>query len=95
MNRPVGQIRFDLGGSAATVSVSVDTACRGRGFGTVLIRLGVERLVESTAVKLLHAYTRPDNLPSIRAFEKAGFSQVGHETYRGQDAVHLRRELKP
>lgn len=86
---PVGQVRFDLGDGEAEVDVSVAADRQGVGYGALLIRQGVTRLVETTRVRLVHAFVKPENVASLRAFRSAGFHECGVEKVRGCDAVHL------
>ena len=71
---PVGQIRFDLDGPTAVLSVSLAAGARGQGLGTALIRAGVARVYADADVREVRAYVRDDNPASARAFEKAGFA---------------------
>lgn len=91
----VGQIRFELQGNEAVADVSIDAAHRGKGYGAHLIELGVRRLSEATRRPLLvHAYVKPDNPASLRAFGKAGFVSVGEtRTGDGVPCIHLVRRL--
>jgi UDP-2,4-diacetamido-2,4,6-trideoxy-beta-L-altropyranose hydrolase len=92
-DRPAGQVRFDLrGDDEAEIDVSVPAEYRGRGTGSVLIALGADRLFRQSSVKRVHAWIKPDNAGSLRAFERAGFRRVGEGTTRGQLAVHWRLE---
>jgi UDP-2,4-diacetamido-2,4,6-trideoxy-beta-L-altropyranose hydrolase len=87
--RSVGQIRFDLGGSEAEVSVSLDVAFRGRGYGAALIRQASQKLFDETSVETIHAYLKEANEASARAFHDAGFEDRGTKTVRGQRARHF------
>jgi UDP-2,4-diacetamido-2,4,6-trideoxy-beta-L-altropyranose hydrolase len=85
---PVGQIRFEIKGSECVVSVSVARESRGRGYGPKIIRLGVEKVFHDTGIRTIHAYTRPDNTTSGRAFRVAGFSERGITKFREYTALH-------
>jgi UDP-2,4-diacetamido-2,4,6-trideoxy-beta-L-altropyranose hydrolase len=91
---PVGQIRFQIKGREAVVSVSIEPAHRRLGYGTQLIRLGAEKIFNSLQLELIHAYIKQGNEVSIRAFDNAGFSQVGTKEMDGNRAIHfmLKRE---
>lgn len=90
---PVGQARFSLQGEEATISVSLDKPYRNQGYGPVLIRLSCDHLFAETPVNLVHAYMKPDNLPSLKVFQKAGFSQASQVEVQSQASFHcqLRR----
>ena len=88
----VGQVRFDLDGSTATISVSLDATRRGKNLGALLIWSACQKLFRESAVETIHALIKPDNAASIRAFEKAGFEPAGQTEVKGCAA--LRFELK-
>jgi len=82
---PIGQIRYEVDGNEAVVSVSLAPGQRGKGYGGQVIQLASQKVFDSTHVELIHAYIKPDNLSSIRAFTRAGFSDSG--------LVEVRRNL--
>ncbi len=87
---PVGHLRFDCGGgSEAEVHVTVSPAMRGRGIGTRLIREGCADYARLRAARRIHADIRPENTPSIRAFQGAGFVASGRAAVRGHNALHF------
>jgi UDP-2,4-diacetamido-2,4,6-trideoxy-beta-L-altropyranose hydrolase len=87
--RPIGQIRCDLKGRDALVSVNISPALRGRGHGSEIIRLAALDLFKSTDIEVMHAYVKEDNQGSRRAFEKAGFKHRGSVLFGGHPALHL------
>jgi UDP-2,4-diacetamido-2,4,6-trideoxy-beta-L-altropyranose hydrolase len=88
---PVGYLRYDLDGSEAVISVSLDRNMRGKGYGSRLIALGSHRVFESAGVELIHAYIKPGNEGSVRAFVNAGYQPRGPSTVHGQEALHFVR----
>jgi RimJ/RimL family protein N-acetyltransferase len=90
----IGQIRFDKNEYEGVVSVSLAPALRGKGYGSALITQGVEKFFAESSANLVHAYIRINNQSSVRAFEKAGFSDAGTENIREQQSRHfvLKRE---
>ncbi len=74
--QPVGQIRFDLE-ERAVLSYSVAPEFRGRGFGTLLIEKGLERLRRDVGKPLeVIGYVKEGNTASNRAFRKLGFEPM-------------------
>lgn len=70
----LGQIRFDWDeAGVAEVDVSLDAACRGRGWGPALIRAGCARVVAEHPVKQIVARIKAENIASIKAFVRADF----------------------
>ncbi len=90
---PIGQVRFDLNNAEAVISVSVDRRARGRGFGSELIRRASQRLHEERQVCVIHAFTKPENAASIRAFERAGYRKVGSTQVGAHPAIELIQRL--
>lgn len=86
--RPLGQVRFELNGSDATISVGIDSDFRGRGMGILVVLRAVEEIFKKRPISRINAFIKPENLRSIRTFEKAGFSRAGAETVRGNEALH-------
>ncbi len=91
---PVGQVRFDLlVDSEAVVHVSVEAGQRGRGYGRELVLHGVRQMRQLTATHCVHAYIKPENRASVRAFEQAGFHHMGTKQLRGEQALHYVCEI--
>ena len=89
--KPIGQFRVDWRGpEGGEIDVSVSRGCRGGGYGGKIIRLGVEAAFaeRSADAKLLHAFVKPENDASRRAFESAGFRSLGEKNVNGHRSVH-------
>jgi UDP-2,4-diacetamido-2,4,6-trideoxy-beta-L-altropyranose hydrolase len=86
---PIGQIRHEMHGSESLISISLDAKLRGHGYGTEMIRLSCSKIFELTEIRSISAFIKPDNNASVQAFLKAGFNDLGIETYQGKQAVHL------
>jgi UDP-2,4-diacetamido-2,4,6-trideoxy-beta-L-altropyranose hydrolase len=86
---PVGQVRFDRGGSIATISVSIDASRRGGGRGQRLIARGVTEAFRTWPIAEIVAWVLPDNAASIGAFERAGFVHNGLRTRGDRHAIQL------
>jgi UDP-2,4-diacetamido-2,4,6-trideoxy-beta-L-altropyranose hydrolase len=86
----VGQFRVEWdSGLDATVHISVVREKRGLGIGTELIRQGMQTAFNEIGIERFHAYAKPGNEASVRAFEKAGFSRRECEP----EAIHLWFEM--
>jgi RimJ/RimL family protein N-acetyltransferase len=83
LGAPLGQVRFDLDGPTATISVSLDASRRGKNLGALLIWSACHRLFRESALEAIHACIKPDNAASVRAFVKAGFEPAGQTTVKG------------
>ena len=84
-----GQIRFDLKGGEAELNLSLAKEKRGIGLAVPLIEAGVREVLAGTECERVHAFVKPQNAASARAFEKAGFVRVGMEQVRENSAVHF------
>jgi len=87
---PCGQIRFDSRPDGDwEVSISIASGMRGRGLASTLIGLGVQEIGRRGGTVRVHAFVKPANTASARAFAKAGFTSTGMEEVRGNAAMHL------
>jgi UDP-2,4-diacetamido-2,4,6-trideoxy-beta-L-altropyranose hydrolase len=88
-NLPVGQVRYELSGEEAVISVSVDNNFRGLGYGSQIIRLSAAQLFNDSEIKTIHAYIKENNLASASAFLKAGFSRQPVRSSAANQASHF------
>ncbi len=87
---PIGLVRFDVGDDeSGTLTVSIATEWRGRGYGTAALRLASGRFFADTDARRIVAHIKTDNLLSIRAFERAGFTHRSTTQVKGQDALSM------
>lgn len=70
---PVGQVRFECEGPHAVIDISVASAMRGRGFGSLLLLRAVERYHAEFPAMGLTAEIKHGNLASRAMFRAAGF----------------------
>lgn len=85
----VGQIRFELIGNGAHISISLDRKFRGQGHGSKMIELASKTFFALTEARIIHAYIKKNNSASMAAFKKAGFSVVKTVLVDNQPAHHL------
>ena len=73
---PIGVIRFDLNVECNTyiVSIYVDPDKHGNGWGTALLKAGVEFLGDASDIT---AMIFPKNTASVKLFKKFGFKKTG------------------
>ena len=81
---PIGQIRFDVDGDEAVLSVSLAKEARGKAYGSALIVQGSQRCFADSRVNLIRAYIKPANEASIRAFDRTDFVPAQSVELRGQ-----------
>lgn len=69
-----GQLRYEVSGEEALVSISISDLFRGRGLAAPLLTAGNRELFSAfPGVRRINAYIRPGNRASIKAFERAGY----------------------
>lgn len=74
---PLGYVRLDLmGEDEALVSLCLAQDARGRGIGQIGLAL-IEQMSAKLGIGRLEAEIHPENLPSLRAFQKAGYVPAG------------------
>lgn len=82
----LGPVRFESTDEAAIISLSVAPAARGKDLAAALILRAVEQIFRDIPTTAVHAYIKPDNGPSLRAFQIAGFAYDGDTIVRGLPA---------
>jgi len=81
----IGQVRFDINQNNAVINISIDKDFRGKHFAAPLIFTSSFRLLKQKQdVRTITAFIRPQNIPSIKAFTKAGYSQSPDEIINGE-----------
>ena len=76
----IGQVRFDINQNNAVINISIDKDFRGKHFAAPLIFTSSFRLLkEKQGLSAIAAFIRPQNIPSIKAFAKAGYIQSPDE----------------
>ncbi len=75
----VGQIRFNINKKIAKISVNVAQDSIGKCFGPILILKGSRFLFENTDCKEIIAEIKADNIASIKAFSKSGFTEIASD----------------
>jgi len=89
-DQSMGFVRFDLrDGGCGEVSLSIAADRRGRGYGSEALRLACERFFAEVDTAVIVAHIKPDNTPSVRTFERAGFKHEGTTQVAGHDAVRM------
>lgn len=74
----IGSIRFDIQDQIAVISYLVDPLFYGKGFGTILLKLGLKILADNYSekeIKEIHGHVFKENIASIKAFQRFGFKQ--------------------
>lgn len=82
-NDPVGQLRFDhsVEEGVYVISYLIDGNWRGNSLGSYVLIKGVKELAELRATQKIIGYVQRTNISSIKAFQRAGFSERSTEKY--------------
>ncbi|MEN6552615.1 MAG: UDP-2,4-diacetamido-2,4,6-trideoxy-beta-L-altropyranose hydrolase [Methanobacterium sp.] len=89
-----GQIRFDIDGGNAVVSISLVKNYRGMGMGLNIIKTALKILkTEKKNVKSVIAYVKSDNVNSKRFFMKVNFNFLGEKIIKKQKVCQFIYEL--
>lgn len=70
---PAGLIRFDKKDNKLITGITIDNKYRGKKLSSKFLRRGCEIVTEQTDLPIV-AYIKKVNIPSIKSFEKAGFT---------------------
>lgn len=89
---PIGQVRLDVDGEKAVISVSIDRKFRKKRYGSLLILKASKKMFDDSDVETINAYIKQSNEPSVRAFLKAGFQDKGTKLINGYNAICLALE---
>lgn len=72
-NRPFAQVRFEINGQAAIISISISAQYRGKGHSGWLIEQAVKEIMKLSSILDVYAYIKPENKASKQSFSRAGF----------------------
>jgi UDP-2,4-diacetamido-2,4,6-trideoxy-beta-L-altropyranose hydrolase len=86
---PLGQVRADVAGGNAVISISLDTRYRSQGLGKAIIQKACQELFESWKVNEVYALIREENEKSRWAFLNAGFREGDRTKVQGYPANRL------
>ena len=76
----LGQVRYEINDTSATVSISVAESIRGKGYSEFILLKSMEKLfAEREKVQRIIAYINEENLASIGLFERNGFSLISKD----------------
>lgn len=90
---PVGQVRFErTNNREADIDISITPERRGSGLGARLIEKAVQAAFEQTDLVRVHGVVKAGNRASAKAFERAGFRNVGATYVKGNAAVYYERD---
>jgi UDP-2,4-diacetamido-2,4,6-trideoxy-beta-L-altropyranose hydrolase len=76
--RAMGSIRFEVADRTALINYLIDPAYHGMGLGRAMLAKGISALCSSgMEINTIEGYVVPQNVPSVRVFEKMAFCREG------------------
>lgn len=87
--RDVGHVRFSMQGDEPEVNINIAPCERGKGYGTKVLKMAVQWLLEQKGSPKVIAHIKPDNQSSIKTFQKAGFRICSLVSFKGQDCFKM------
>ena len=87
----IGQIRFDIDRKTgvAEVDIAVMAACRGKGYGAKILKMGCKYVLKKLHIKKIIAHIKPRNEISVKTFSTTGFSNCGCVDYKAQKCIEM------
>ena len=95
LNNFYGLVRFDIDliNKVAIIGISLKENVRGIGLSSFVINKAVSKLLKIKSVKLIKAFIKDENIPSIKAFEEANFVFLDKLTIKGNKSKVYIREV--
>jgi RimJ/RimL family protein N-acetyltransferase len=91
---PVAQIRYDrITADAAQISLSVAPQMRGRGIGTLLLKMTLPMAAGELGVEWVRGIALSENQASRRAFEKASFTIAEQQLIDSRECLVFERRV--
>lgn len=91
----LGQLKFELDGETAIISIYMSKSSRGNGIGKEAILKGMEELAfYYENIEIVLAYILEENEASIKTFENSGFLFEKEEEYHGIEHLLYVKKLK-
>jgi RimJ/RimL family protein N-acetyltransferase len=76
----------------AEIDVSVAREKRGVGYASLLIESAAQSAFTESGLSRLHAFIKPANEASVKAFEKANFQRAGTTRVKDREVLHYTRD---
>jgi RimJ/RimL family protein N-acetyltransferase len=87
---PIGEVRYQITGNRAVLSISLGARYRGCRCGQKILTMAIEEFFRlSEEIEVIDAYVKPSNEASLKLFTAAGFVRFPRAEIDGQEAVHF------
>lgn len=87
--KPAGQIRIDIRGATAEVSIALLPEYRGKGYASPAIYKSCKRILTKVPNLYILAYIKLDNIASVKSFARAGFIEKGIVNHGGHKCIKM------
>ena len=92
-NHPIALIRYDVSNINTSVGITVSIEYRGKGLSSQMLKESA-LLYFSQFKNPLLAYIKPENIASIKSFEKAGYVYIRDEMVSNQKALVYKKDFE-
>jgi UDP-2,4-diacetamido-2,4,6-trideoxy-beta-L-altropyranose hydrolase len=92
---PAGEVRYQIEGKRALLSINLGARFRNRGLGRKILAVATERLFQDCEAESIDAYVKATNEASLKLFAGAGFSRFGSEVIEGQEGIRFKLARSP
>jgi RimJ/RimL family protein N-acetyltransferase len=86
-------IRFDITNKEATIGINLAPVFRGKGLSSLFLNLCCQLHFEKLETQTIFAFIKPENIPSIKSFLKAGFIIAGNKELNENEALILTKTI--
>jgi UDP-2,4-diacetamido-2,4,6-trideoxy-beta-L-altropyranose hydrolase len=86
---PIGQVRYQIEGDRAVLSISLGLPFRGCGWGQKILTLATDKFFQERTANFIDAFVKPTNAASLKLFENTGFHRLPSACIEGQEAIHF------
>ncbi|GAG70277.1 unnamed protein product, partial [marine sediment metagenome] len=95
LNRFYGQVSFDINikNDEARINISLGEKIRGLGLSSFIIDKSLDKLIKIKSIKLINAYIKDDNIPSIKSFKKSNFIFLKNQIIKGNKSKVYTKEV--
>lgn len=94
----IGQVKFEIEDVEAIISISIVKEYRGKKLAIPMLRKGIESILnKAKSIEKIFAYIKPENLSSIKSFNKIGFNfqdqvEINNEKFNRYLLVNINNE---
>jgi len=95
LNRFYGEVSFDINikNDEAIINISLGEKIRGLGLSSFVIDKSLNELIKIKSIKLIRAYIKDDNIPSIKSFKKSNFIFLKNQIIKGNKSKVYTKEV--